>query len=232
MITVRAFSDNWIHMIEYEAGRALVVDPGECHDVLTALESQALDLTTILVTHHHADHVAGVPELKKKTACEVIGPDVSGIRGVDRCVRDGDRIEMGSVVFEVIATPGHTLSSVCYYAANVEGDGLVFTGDTLFVGGCGRLFEGSAEQMFQSLTRLTQLPDQTRVYCGHDYTEENLAFALTIEPGNAHIQKSLELAGHGSPTYSTIAKEKQSNVFVRAGSVQEFARRRKLKDSF
>lgn len=232
MITVRAFSDNWIHMVEYEPGHVLVVDPGECRAVLKVLESSALELTTVLVTHHHVDHVGGVLELKNKTACEVIGPKEPRIHGVDNHVVDGDRIEIGSAVFEVMATPGHTLTSVCYYCADLEGDGAVFTGDTLFVGGCGRLFEGSAEQMYQSLTRLSQLPDQTHVYCGHDYTEENLAFALTIEPENHHIQALREQVCHAPPTDSTIGEEKQSNVFVRAENAGEFARRRSSKDRY
>ena len=232
MITVHAFSDNWIHMVEYEPGKVLAVDPGECEAVLKVLESQALELTTVLVTHHHLDHVGGVPGLNKKTGCEVIGPDASRIKGLGKLVKDGDQVKLGSVTFEVMATPGHTLTSVCYYSADVNGDSVVFTGDTLFVGGCGRLFEGSGEQMLQSLMRLAQFPDKTLVCCGHDYTAENLEFALTIEPENVHVQEQLELARQEPLCGSTIGQEKLSNVFIRAGSVQEFVRRRKLKDMF
>ncbi|NQV32858.1 MAG: hydroxyacylglutathione hydrolase [Phycisphaeraceae bacterium] len=232
MASIRAFGDNWIHIFECEPGKALVVDPGESKSVLEFLEEKKLELATLLLTHHHLDHVGGVPELKEKTGCQVVGADASRIKGLDRLVCDGEKLEMGGVTFEVIATPGHTSTSVCYYSADIKPNGVVFTGDTLFIGGCGRLFEGSGAQMFHALSRLAQLPDETLVYCGHDYTVENLEFAQTIEPENDQICEQLKRARQQPLYHSTMRQEKLSNVFVRAGSVQEFVRRRKLKDMF
>lgn len=232
MVNIRALGDNWIHVLEYEPGKALVVDPGESKGVLEFLEEKKLRLAVLLVTHHHLDHVGGVPELKKQTGCQVVGADASRIKGLDRLVCDGEKLEMGGVSFEVIATPGHTRSSVCYYSADVKPSGVVFTGDTLFIGGCGRLFEGTGAQMFLSLSRLAQLPDETLVCCGHDYTVENLEFARTIESGNDQVAEQLKRARQQPLCDSTIRQEKLSNVFVRAGSVEEFSRRRKLKDVF
>ena len=232
MVNLRAFGDNWIHILECEPGKALVVDPGEPKGVLEFLEEKRLELATLLVTHHHMDHVGGVLELKKQTGCQVVGADASRIKGLDRLVRDGEKVEIGGASFEVIATPGHTSTSVCYYSADVKPSGVVFTGDTLFIGGCGRLFEGSGEQMHHSLSRLAQLPDATLVCCGHDYTVENLEFARTIEPDNDQITEQLRWARQKPLCDSTIRQEKLSNVFVRAGSAKEFSRRRKLKDAF
>ncbi|MCP4450979.1 MAG: hydroxyacylglutathione hydrolase [Planctomycetes bacterium] len=232
MINIRAFGDNWIYVLEYEPGKALAVDPGESTGVLECLKAKSLGLTTILVTHHHLDHVGGVLELKKKTGCQVVGADASRIKGLDRLVHDGETIEMGPVTFDVIAAPGHTSTSVCYYSADIKPNAVVFTGDTLFIGGCGRLFEGSAQQMYESLARLARLPDATLVCCGHDYTVENLAFAQTIEPGDDQICEQLKRARQEPMRDSTLEQERQTNVFLRATCVQEFARRRKLKDAF
>jgi hydroxyacylglutathione hydrolase len=232
MVHIRAFGDNWIHIVEYEPGRALVIDPGESKGVLKVLKEKKLALETILVTHHHLDHVGGVSELKNKTGCQVVGADASRIKGLDRLVHDGEKVVAGGVTFEVLATPGHTTSSVCYYSGDIRRGGAVFTGDTLFFGGCGRLFEGSGEQMYHSLSRLAKLPDETFVYCGHDYTLDNYEFAVTIEPDNAQIKNQLTRAKSNALSYSTIEQEKRSNVFLRAGSAQEFLRRRKLKDVF
>ena len=232
MVHVQAAGDNWIHVVEYEPGRVFVVDPGYASGVLEFLEERALALAAILVTHHHMDHVGGVLELKKETACQVVGPDPSRIKGVDRLVRDGEEIEVGQVTLEVIATPGHTSTSVCYYSSDIEPTGAAFTGDTLFFGGCGRLFEGSGEQMYQALSRLARLPDETRVYCGHDYTVDNLEFAMTVDPDNVQIQKQLTLARQRPLSHSTVGQEKRSNVFLRAGNEQAFVRLRKQKDRF
>ncbi len=232
MVSIRAFCDNWIHILEYEPGKALAVDPGESAGVLEYLQETAMRLTTILVTHHHLDHVGGVLELKRRTGCQVVGADASRIRGLDRLVRGGETIELGPVTFDVIATPGHTSTSVCYYSAHTKPNAIVFTGDTLFLGGCGRLFEGSGRQMAQSLARLAPLPDATRVCCGHDYTVENLTFARTIEPDNVQIFEQLKRARQAPMSGSTMEQENQTNVFLRACSVQEFVRRRKLKDTF
>jgi len=229
MITLR-ISDNLVHIHPYERGRALVVDPPTARPIEKALAAHDLTLTTILVTHHHGDHVAGVRDLKDRTGCTVYGPEAR-IPGLDNPVADGDQLTLGPTRLEVMATPGHTRTSLCYYCPSGD-QPLVFTGDTLFIGGCGRLFEGSPRDLWQSLQRLAQLPDETVVCCGHDYTEENCRFALTIEPDNARVRQLLRSMGPESPLYSTIAQEKQTNVFMRAASIEEFARRRKLKDRF
>jgi hydroxyacylglutathione hydrolase len=222
-----------VHLFEYEPGKALVVDPGESRGVLTALEAHSLDLTTLLLTHHHWDHIGGVSDLQAVTNCHVVGPDKARIKALDQEVVDGDRIAIGTSYFNVIATPGHTRTSICYSAEPREDEsGFIFTGDTLFIAGCGRLFESSASDMYQSLQRLAQLPDDTVVYCGHDYTVENYQFGLTIEPDNTHIQQCLLAAEESSPLSSTIGQEKQTNVFMRAGSTEAFAQRRNLKDRF
>lgn len=232
MMTIKPFSDNFIHMCEYEPGKVLVVDPGESEGVLQTLVSNGLDLSAILVTHHHRDHTAGIQALKKRSGCCVIGPANSRIKGLDREVRDGDQIRLGETVLQVIATPGHTLDSVCFYGDRLGKSGAVFTGDTLFIGGCGRLFEGRAEQLYESLAKLTQLPDQTQVYCGHNYTEENLRFGLTVEPNNRAIKDLLDRIVRESVTVSTIEQEKQINIFVRSDCTDTLAQRRRMKDVY
>jgi hydroxyacylglutathione hydrolase len=189
-----AFGDNYIHLAEYSPGQCFVVDPGDAKPVLDALEHQRLRLTHILITHHHADHIGGVSLLKQKTGCAVIGPDKQRIAEMDTVVSNGDTMELGERTIRCIGTPGHTATSVCYY---ITGDSLIqpmlFTGDTLFVCGCGRMFECGGETMYRSLQKLTALPDETLVYPGHDYTEENVRFALMFEPDNALLEEKLEI---------------------------------------
>ena len=232
MITLRALSDNFVHLFEYEPGKALVVDPGESRVVMTALEAHSLDLTTLLITHHHWDHIGGVSDLKAVTHCHVIGPDKARVKEIDQEVNEADRIEIGVSQFSVMATPGHTRTGVCYVSEPQDQNGFIFTGDTLFIAGCGRLIEGTAMDMYMSFQRLSQLPDDTVIYCGHDYTLENYQFGLTIEPDNIQIQQCLLAAEESPPLFSTVGREKQTNVFMRAGSAEEFARRRNLKDRF
>lgn len=232
MITLRALTDNFVHVWEYEPGRALAVDPGQSSVVTTALEAHGLALTDLLLTHHHWDHIGGVADLKAATGCRVIGPDKARIKELDQEIAEGDRIEIGTCQFMVMATPGHTRTSVCYIAEPGDQGGFAFTGDTLFIGGCGRLFESPSSDMYRSLQRLAQLPDDTVIYCGHDYTVENYQFGRTVEPDNTQIHKCLIAAEESSPLSSTLAREKQTNVFMRADSAEEFARRRNLKDRF
>lgn len=214
--TICALGDNYIYLCRCGQDAAFVVDPGDSSVVVGVLEEQGLVLTAALVTHHHFDHAGGIRELKEKTGCEVIGPAA-------RIVNDKDVFEVGAAKIQVIATPGHTRDSVCYYLQPSKGNegGILFTGDTLFIGGCGRPIECDARAMWDSLRKIAALPDDTLVYPGHDYTEENYEFALTIEPNNTIMKKRLqeirELQNQGRLTVpSTVAQEKATNIFLRA----------------
>ncbi len=226
VITIRALGTNLIYLHGCGDGRVFVIDPGSAAPVLEALERQSLSLAAILATHHHWDHIAGAADLQAKARCELIGVDSTLLPCPDRIVADGDVLTLGDVSVQVIATPGHTRNSVCYHVPAQEGvSGVVYTGDTLFVGGCGRLLEGDATMMWQSLQKLTALPDDTLVYCGHDYTVENYEFAVSIAPANrrfrqrlAEVQKAAEYDRLTVP--STVAQEKATNIFLRADDPQ------------
>jgi hydroxyacylglutathione hydrolase len=216
--------DNYAYLLVWDS-EAAVVDPGEAFPVLKILEDRGLKLTTILNTHYHHDHVGGNEELKQQTGCQVIGPDDTRVPGLDRAVGDGDSMTFGSSTLEVIATPGHTTSDVCYYIRPCLGDkqGAVWTGDTLFIGGCGRLYEGSPGLMWESLLKLATLPPDTLIYPGHEYVIENFEFALTIESENQTVRQRLsdirERRKAGRPTVpSTIREERLTNPFLRAAS--------------
>ena len=224
VIRIPAFKDNYIWLLRKGAS-ALVVDPGEAAGVLAVLARGRLALAGILVTHHHHDHQGGVAGLLASyPAAEVFGPAVESITGLNRPLRGGETICPAhfGVDFEVLAVPGHTLGHLAYYCADS-----LFCGDTLFGAGCGRLFEGTPAQMFDSLARLAALPDQTAVYCAHEYTELNLRFALTIEPGNPRLQQRADevaaARAQGLATVpSTLELEKATNPFLRC-SVPEVA---------
>jgi hydroxyacylglutathione hydrolase len=216
--------DNYIYVYSYGGPNAFVVDPSDASTVGGLLDTHGLTLTTALITHHHWDHTAGVAELKSRTGCEVVGPDDRRIKGVDRTVGDGDVVTLGTREITVLATSGHTRTSVSYTMAPPAPNrpGVAWTGDTLFVGGCGRPMECDASVLWRSLTKLMALPDDTLVYCGHDYTAENYEFALSIESSNQAVQQRLrdarQAAAQGNPTVpSTIAREKATNIFLRAG---------------
>ena len=249
VITIPALGDNLIYLHRYSHSDCLVVDPSDCSSVLRTLKEQDLSLKMILLTHHHWDHTGGVAELKEKTGCKVIGGDKRRIRGVDQLVADGEILPVGDAEVRVIATPGHTSTSVCYYLvpSPANASGILWTGDTLFVGGCGRLFDGNAKLMYESLQKLTSLPDDTLVYCGHDYTVENYEFALSIEPDNQAISQRLnDIRQSGQTVPSTILQERTTNVFLLAGTpkleaalnmpeakdVEVFAELRRCKDIF
>jgi hydroxyacylglutathione hydrolase len=216
---VRAFSDNYIWLIESpNAERRLVaVDPGEAAPVIAELQRSGSSLAAILLTHHHPDHIGGVPELLQHGAVPVIGPDDTRIAHRTRTVKDGERCEMPDLglVFEILQVPGHTLSHIAFW-----GHGALFCGDTLFSAGCGRMFEGTPTQMNASLNRLSHLPPETRMYCGHEYTAANLRFALTVDPANSaaleYQDKVDRLRRDGSPSLpSTMALEIRVNPFLR-----------------
>ena len=253
VVIIPAFGDNFIYLYRYDKNNAFAVDPCDSSAVLNSLNEHNLNLTTILITHHHWDHTGGVSDLKKKTACEVVGPDERRIPAMDRVVVDKQALTIGNVEIHVIATPGHTNTSVCYYvpASNKNEHKILWTGDTLFTGGCGRLLECNARKMFDSLLKLASLPGDTLVYCGHDYTLENYEFALTIEPDNKDVGQRLRetkqaLRAGGVTVPSTILQEKTTNIFLRsdtneiktalkmpdAGAVDVFAELRRRKDVF
>jgi hydroxyacylglutathione hydrolase len=213
--------DNCIYLLASNDRQCAVIDPGTAGPVLAALEKQNLKLAYILLTHHHADHTGGAESLKTKCHCRIIGPDSQRIAGLDEVVQDNQILNVCKLSIRVLATPGHTQTGVCYILESAAGRPAAFTGDMLFIGGCGRLFEGSAPQMYQSLQKLAALPDDTTVYPGHDYTLDNYRFALTVEPDNVVVRKrlsELEEKGSLSAIPSTIGFEKQTNPFLRTQS--------------
>ena len=221
---VQAFSDNYIWLLEAGADAAFVVDPGDAAPVLAALAARGLQLGGILVTHHHADHVGGVAGLLRRCGeVPVYGPRGSPAGEITHPLEDGDRIDVLGRVAEVLAVPGHTLDHIAYFFAESHGAApLLFCGDTLFAGGCGRVFEGNPRMMHASLARLAVLPAATRVYCAHEYTLSNLRFACAVEPRNAQLlrrrQEAEALRARGEPTVpSTIALELATNPFLRCG---------------
>jgi hydroxyacylglutathione hydrolase len=222
MLDVRpipAFRDNYIWVLRGGAGArtVAVVDPGDAEPVLAVLERERLSLAAILATHHHADHVGGIPALVAATNARVLGPARERLPSPFEKLKGGDRARISGLglEFEVLDIPGHTAGHIAY-----AGHGVLFCGDTLFSAGCGRLFEGTPAQMLASLDSLAALPDETRVFCGHEYTEANLRFAATVEPANPAIMDYVKLAasdrGAHRPTLpSTIGLEKRVNPFLR-----------------
>lgn len=237
-IILHAFGDNYIYLMEYAPQKAFVIDPGQASVVIDAVSQRGLTLTHILATHHHADHIGGIGSLVDYFGSEVISSDKKRIRPTGTLVSEGETFQLGTYAIGVIATPGHTNTGVCFYVTDPDvSEGLLFSGDTLFVCGCGRLFECDAETMFRSFAKLSGLPDGTRVYPGHNYTQENLRFALTVEPDHFASREKLDevvfLDRQGMPTVpSTIGQEKLLNPFVRAQTPKEFGRLRALKDNF
>ena len=237
VITIPALGDNFIYLYRYNQNDSFAVDPSDGFLVLKTMKQHSLNLKMILLTHHHWDHVAGIGELKRKTGCKVIGADKRRIPGIDSVVADGQILPFANRKVRVITTPGHTLTSVCYYMEPlaVSKNGILWTGDTLFIGGCGRLLECNAQTMWDSLQKLAALPNETHIYCGHDYTLENYQFALEIEPHNKTVQKrfnEIKQKHDGLTVPSTMSQEKQTNIFLRAGNVETFAELRRRKDIF
>lgn len=250
---VPAFQDNYIWLIINPAnGATAIVDPGDAAPVLDAVNENRLTPVAILTTHHHGDHVGGVSRLLEDFAIPVYGPVGENIPHRTHALREGDKVELPELpaTFEILDVPGHTSGHIAYF-----GQGCLFIGDTLFMAGCGRLFEGTAAQMHASLNKLTGLPDDTKIYCAHEYTLANLKFAQAVEPGNADIRQriiqSQELRQNNNPTVpATLALEKKTNPFLRSGaddvvhaaekhaghalrnSVEVFAAVRKWKDGF
>ena len=230
-----AFTDNYIWLLQDPRNqRCAVVDPGDAAPVVAWLEQHpGWTLSDILVTHHHHDHVGGVEHLKHLTNARVYGPASETIPARDVALQDNDRISVLGWVFDVYSVPGHTLGHIAFYHL-----GVLLCGDTLFAAGCGRLFEGTPEQMHTSLERLAALPADTLVYCTHEYTQSNLKFAQAVEPNNADIAKRVEnvrqLRARGEMTLpSNLALEKLTNPFLRTSetSVKQKADERNGRDN-
>ena len=216
VVPVPAFKDNYIWVLRDER-HAAIVDPGDAQPVLEYLDRERLRLVAILATHHHADHVGGIEELLRRNAVPVHGPKGEPIEALTHKVGAGDRVEIAelSASFEVIDVPGHTRAHIAYYGANT-----LLCGDTLFACGCGRVFEGTPQQLHASLAKLAALPDETRVYCAHEYTLANIRFARTVEPANEALaereRSDAQLRRQDTPTVpSTIGREKATNPFLR-----------------
>ena len=230
---IPAFSDNYIWLISAGGADCAVVDPGDAEPVRRALRREGLELAYILLTHHHADHIGGAAALAAATGAEVFGPHDPRIAGQNRSFREGERVELPrlELAFEVLEVPGHTSSHIAFF-----GHGCLFCGDTLFSVGCGRLFEGTPEQMQVSLDKLAALPASTRVFCGHEYTLSNCDFALQVEPDNRALRRRASVAeaarASGRSTVpSELGEELAVNPFLRCRepAVVRAARRRNPK---
>lgn len=214
---IPAFQDNYIWLLEIPHQRAIVVDPGDATPVKTFLKQHQLQLSALLITHHHADHTGGIQALTEETPVPVFGPQQEAITGITHPLTAGAAVQTFDELpqINVLDTGGHTAGHISYLIAEH-----LFCGDTLFAGGCGRLLGGTAPQLFNSLMRLKQLPDATKIYCAHEYTLANLRFALAVEPDNSDLQARFEtvslLRDNGQITLpSTLATEKRTNPFLR-----------------
>ena len=231
---IPVLSDNYAYLLTGEDGSRAIVDPGEAGPLLDA--AQDGNVAQIWNTHHHGDHVAGNAEIKAATGARLYAPaaEADKIGGVDTPLKDGDSFTFGGEDIRIIETPGHTLGHICFYAAE---SGLLFTGDTLFVMGCGRLFEGTAEQLHAAMQKLAGLPPETEIYCGHDYAAKNAAFAVQAFPANPDIAarraelQDQHLQGRLSVP-STLALEQKTNPFLLAEDDAHFAELRHLRDAF
>jgi len=223
--SIEAFTDNYIWLVTTNEG-SIVIDPGESSNIINLMHKNQLDLKAILVTHHHFDHTGGIEEIISHCPVDVFGP-FNNIQTIRKKLKGGDILNVIGIEFEIIEIPGHTLDHIAFYSEN-NGRPILFCGDTLFAAGCGRVFEGTYEQMFESLIKLKNLPTNTNIYCGHEYTLSNLRFAKEVEPFNKDIlsryNKVLKLREKGTPSVpSTLSTELKTNPFLRCDNkeVQE-----------
>ncbi|MFL9840820.1 hydroxyacylglutathione hydrolase [Sphingomonas sp. ST-64] len=237
VVRIPVLSDNYIWLAHDAAsGETVVVDPAVAEPVLEAASARGWTISAIWNTHWHPDHTGGNAAIKDATGCTVIAPaaEAAKIPTADRLVAEGDRVTLGAFAAEVIDVPAHTAGHIAYHLADAQ---IAFVGDTLFAMGCGRLFEGTPAQMFANMQRLAQLPDETQVYCAHEYTQSNGRYALVAEPDNealvARMAEVDAMRAQGLATVpTTIALERATNPFMRAASVEQLAERRAAKDSF
>lgn len=228
-------SDNYTYIIE-SGGNVGVIDPGEAEPIISFFKKKNIKPSIIFNTHHHYDHTDGNVALKEKYGCKIIGPekDKHRIKEMDQGIGEKDTLQFGNEKIEIIDTVGHTSGHICFYFPDSH---ILFSGDTVFAMGCGRLFEGNAEDMYQSFSKIKKLPDNTKIYCGHEYTMSNAQFCLSIEPENEELMKRMadvqKMREEKIPTIpTTLGLEKETNVFMRAKTVQEFKQYRDLKDKF
>ena len=236
VIAVPVLNDNYVWLITNpDTGETAAVDPSVTEPILEAVATEGLRLTQILNTHWHPDHTGGNQGIKAATGAPITAPaEAQKVSSVDRIVSEGDRVTVSGAEAIVWDIPAHTAGHVAYY---FENEGMIFVGDTMFAMGCGRLFEGTAEQMYANMQRIADLPGDVRIYCGHEYTLANARFALHAEPENQDVARRLEqvsaMRERGEVTLpTTVAEERATNPFVRASDVEEFARLRSEKDSF
>jgi hydroxyacylglutathione hydrolase len=235
-VRIPALSDNYVWLLPYAPGLAAVIDPAVADPVLARADELGLCITHILNTHWHPDHVGGNAAIKAATDCTIVGParEAERIPGIDRMVEGGDSVALGDTHAEVLFVGAHTAGHIAYH---LPAEGLLFPGDTLFAMGCGRLFEGSAADLFAALGKLKALPADTLVCCAHEYTLSNARFAITVEPGNNALAARLAAVeaarAEGQPTVPfRLSEELATNPFVRAESIAELGARRSAKDVF
>ena len=222
---IEAFTDNYIWLVTTNEG-SIVIDPGESSNVINYLDNNQLDLKAIFITHHHFDHTGGIDEITSYYPVNVFGP-INNVETINKRLKDGDRVSIIGIDFEIIEIPGHTLDHIAYFSEN-NGNPILFCGDTLFAAGCGRVFEGTFEQMYESIIKLKNLPINTKIYCGHEYTLSNLEFAKEAEPFNqdtlSRYNNVLKLREKGTPSIpSLLSTELKTNPFLRCDNkeVQE-----------
>jgi hydroxyacylglutathione hydrolase len=236
VVAVPVLTDNYVWLIHNPAtGETAALDPSVAQPVLNAVAMKGWRLTQVLNTHWHPDHTGGNEDIQAATGATITAPaEAERVSKVDRVVAEGDRVTIAGAQAVVWDIPAHTAGHIAYY---FEDEGMIFVGDTMFAMGCGRLFEGTAEQMYANLQRIAALPDDVRIYCGHEYTLANARFAAEVEPTNAAVAARLEevaaLREAGTITLpTTVAQERETNPFVRASNTEEFADLRAAKDSF
>ena len=236
VVPVPVLTDNYVWLIHNsESGETAAVDPSVAEPVLAAVAAKGWQLSQVLNTHWHPDHTGGNAAIQSATGSPIIAPaEAERVSKVDGVMAEGDRVRVCGAEALVWEIPAHTAGHIAYY---FEDEGMIFVGDTMFAMGCGRLFEGTAEQMYANLQRIAALPGDVRIYCGHEYTLANARFAADVEPNNAAVAARLKkveaLRASGDVTLpTTVAEERETNPFVRATNWEEFARLRSAKDSF
>ena len=214
---IKAYQDNYIWLVSTNEG-SIVVDPGESKKILNLIDNNEIDLKGVLITHHHFDHTNGLSDLLNERGLEVYGPK-NNVNGINNIVKNNDKFKVIGIDFEVIEIPGHTLDHIAFYSFN-DGEPILFCGDTLFSGGCGRVFEGTFDQMFIALKKISKYPKETKIFCGHEYTLSNLKFALAVDENNEDLIEEYDniknIVDSGNPSLPTILeKELKINPFLR-----------------